>query len=158
MNSLTESILRHQQEEKRKKARDIIESKDELGLPTFDEDGRDLREQPAYAVARALIRDRQRPDWEEDTVHRLHLRHGEIHRGCNLITEESQSFYILTGFTTHKVKALQYSFWEKLKEVLPVLDTNVIKVGEGVYWDKRSGKLCSCSYQDIIERLKKEEK
>lgn len=149
MNSLTETIL-HANQAKNRKGRG--EDVDELGLPKKDAYGNDVTGMVDYMVARTLIRDTKREDFEEDTVHRLHVRLEKIYRGNEEIIENTENFHLLTGITESKNKGTMALFWVGLKMRLPKLYRNIIKVSDGLYWDTKTGELLEASYEDLIKR------
>lgn len=149
MNSLTETIL-HANQAKNRKGRG--EDVDELGLPKKDAYGNDVTNTVDYMVARTLIRDAKRVDFEIDTVHRLHMRTDQIFRGNEQIIENTENFHLLTGLADNTTRGKKALFWEGLKSHLPKLYPNIIKVGEDVYWNKKTGELLEASYEDLIKR------
>lgn len=148
MHSLTKQIL-----ENRKK-RDPV---DDLGLPLSKDNDEGSIKNPQYFVARALLFEKLDPRYDEDSIHRLHLRQGIIHYNNEEIIEDRKSFFRLTGVSYPVSDQVQMRFWIELKRRLPHLNPNIYKVTDGLWWDKKNGKIVEGSSQDIREKARKGE-
>lgn len=144
-------------------AKEILDNKrgarsdcDEFGIPLKNRIGRSILKNPNYYVARAFFIEKQDPDYDPDTVNRLHLRGDSIYQHHDLVKEDPHNFYRLTRVGDNIPLAIQVSFWEELKKCLPVLNTNVYKISDGLWWDKRQGELVMCDSEDIKKRVKEE--
>lgn len=124
---------------------------DEFGIPLQDGRGEDVTHRPQYLVARALLTEQLNPDYDSATTHRLHMRNDMLYNYNKEVQENHKNFYKLTGVEYHVSSALQMRFWEELKKFVPKLDTSIYKVCDGLWWDKKSGKVLIGGDDEIRE-------
>lgn len=114
---------------------------DEFGIPLKDVDGLEVKLRPQYLVARALFMEQRDPEYNHNTIHRLHLRDGLLYNYNKEVMEDRKTFYNLTGVEYQVPTAVQIKFWAELKKRVPKLVTNLYKVCDGVWWDKKNGEI-----------------
>lgn len=125
---------------------------DDLGIPIYNRQKKSVLETPQYLVARALLIESQEPGYDNIATSRLHMRQEMICRGQREIEETSANFYSLTRVQYKVETHIQLLFWLELKRRLPHLNPYIYKVGEGLWWDKKTGELIEGSNDDIRQR------
>lgn len=91
---------------------------------------------------------RDRPD--QFSVYQLHLRSGMIYLGHEKIKEIIENVYRLTEYEDRIPVPILILFWQKLKRVLPTLDTSIIQISDDLFWDKDNGKVIN--KEEVYER------
>lgn len=147
MSSLAKQILKN---------RNRPDKTDDLGIPILDDNDNDVRKRPQYFVARALILETKDPNYDPHSTHRMHIRHGEIYSGKQVISECRSNFYKLTGIYDKVPLETQLLFWVELKRRLPRLCSSIYKVSDELWWDKTNGKLIEGSIEDVQARVEAE--
>lgn len=89
-----------------------------------------------------------RPD--QYSVYQLHLRGDEVWNGHERVEETQQNVYLLTEWEEKIPQPILIIFWSRLKEKLPVLDTNYIQISDNLLWDKTNGEIINIKeeYED----------
>lgn len=129
---------------------------DEFGIPFYDGHGEDVRLRPQYLVARALIRDRMRPQYDEYSTNCLHTRNGELWQVNTPIEETETNMYRLTGVEYSVPKPIQIKFWEELRNRAPIFSKRCIQVTKNIWWDMENCELLHCTYKELMEMLNNE--
>lgn len=75
------------------------------------------------------------------SIYQLYRRGKEIWYGHEQVEETQQNVYVLTGYEERIPQPLLFLFWPRLKERLPVLNTNYMRISNNLIWDKINGEI-----------------